>query len=447
MRYVNQYLKIIWAAVVLLLAVQGCTEVELCYEGEHPHRTGVVYDYEWEQDIRRPDTMAIVAIRVVNLWKCGMNIMTDDNRGFYFYNEPKAPLPDWAEPDQVKYKKEHPDPEPEPDPHSGEIEEPITPPADDPVPEPVKAERDTFSVFALREGSYKFFTVNVDSTELRMNALYEYMEKVSDEMQVTEISAEYRTYMKGQEGFKGFERNLMDSLLMDWTDRNPQFPYIQTDITPLYYDTLEIRNIYMDRMNTVTFRPRKRTQQIDFYIDIDKSESDVAFAVDSLVAEVSGIPLKMYLVSGYIDLQHTGRIMFGTTIEDAQGQPAVDTYSKGHVLLHGRIDVPTIVSSNDAADVTGPGIMQLIVKASAEDGGVVKSKKFQRKLNLFKALREADLIEYTEDNQHAMAKKPAGVINISFKLKGNEIVNNSESTGGLDEWIVVDPEPSEDIEL
>ena len=84
-----------WFMILSLLAVvqMSCTEADLCPESldEHPHGTFVCYNFNWPQDdeFTPPDSMYILAYRVINMWKSTVAVSSHGNpvKGHYIYNE------------------------------------------------------------------------------------------------------------------------------------------------------------------------------------------------------------------------------------------------------------------------------------------------------------------------------------------------------------------------
>ena len=69
------------------MLVAACkTDVDLCYEFSHPHRAEVEFTYAWDEGIQRPDSMYVLANRIIGQWKSSMVIGTDMTPviGYYY---------------------------------------------------------------------------------------------------------------------------------------------------------------------------------------------------------------------------------------------------------------------------------------------------------------------------------------------------------------------------
>ena len=94
-------MRLLPCLMILMLAV-SCTEVSL-YEGtDYTDRAKVKFAYDWVSNMPNdgfdhdvPDSMYVIAKRIVGSWKCGMKIDADDGFGYYLTN---APIPDEPEP-------------------------------------------------------------------------------------------------------------------------------------------------------------------------------------------------------------------------------------------------------------------------------------------------------------------------------------------------------------
>ena len=416
--------RLTWFLLLTALLVTACTEVELCYEAEHPHRTGVTFTYSWDADADadQPDTMAIAAIRVYNLWKCGIYVNTEHGDGFYFHNAPQT-VPSW----------EIPEPEPE-DSVPGSPDTDVTIGDDVPVtPEdtiPVIDPEEPHEMFELREGTYRFYTINYDSTEVRIHDIIDYVRDDVGEIDVNNVYIEYTTY----ETIDSLNSRFVDH----WTDYNPKFPFIYPKGKPLYFDTLAHYNIYKEQENHVEFHPFKLTQHIDVYFNLQKDSVGASLRIDSVFAEISGIPVRMNPFNKHIDLRRTAKIQFPTELESEGGGSITDNFGNGtKVRVHGVIDVPTVVNCQSPSDISGPGFMQVLAFTTATDSsGKEYHKRIQGRMNVYHAIQEADLIEYSEDGEMAWAKSPTGVIDIKAKIviSGDDVVNNSDDDGGIDTW-------------
>lgn len=452
------------AALVALLV--ACTDPGLCYEPDHPHSGGVYISYEWPEgfqlDSLNRDSMQVLAVRLINHSKHGMVVQSlRPNHGRYFYNPPsyveqwidssKLPKPDTT---TVVYPgdlnlttdsteayggiigPDRPQPEPEPE-DSTEVEEevPLT---------PYNTEVDHFK---LGNGTYKFFTMPTDTSEVTYTNIFDYLAAPGDGMQATDVRVKYRSYAAS------------DSTLLQigggtWADYNPAFEFIQPNFKPIMVDSVDYTDVNAGYRTMLTFHPHPLTQNIDIYFTIRKDMKDTPFVIDDVWAEISGIPSMAYLFSGHLYLAKTRKMRFNTEFIDANGQPKADTYSDDSVRVHANIDVLSIMNAAGPQYATGPGILQLRIKGHAErvreDGvTVVRTAYLQAKTNLYNDLMRAKLITYDPYMQWAMKSCDHAVLDLStvYHIDGTSILDKSKNIGGIDVWLESGEDSDNEVEL
>src|SRR5574344_2102636 len=72
----------------IIMLVSCNPDVELCREDTHPHLGSITYQYDWTNASHTPDSMYIIANRVINLWKCSMVVNSGNGIGRYLFNAP-----------------------------------------------------------------------------------------------------------------------------------------------------------------------------------------------------------------------------------------------------------------------------------------------------------------------------------------------------------------------
>lgn len=442
------------------------TDVELCYADEHPHRTAVKYEYNWSgksNDVI-PDSMYVIAYRVVNQWKASMVVNSKDYRGYFLYNGPEtSEASETTETSEARQQAqlarldELDELDESDEPEEGNTEGSTDPSGDtddngssdssvdtgdedlpgDYTPESPELPISTPStdIFSVRTGSYKFITFSMNSTELIYDDVVEYMLDETNEKSLQDVYVKYKVYQKTDEK--------MERLTIDWQDYNAYRGYIWHDVKPVMFDTIASKEVPTNTTVTCKFAPKPITQQIDVYFSI-KKKMTTPFRIDSVLCEMAGIPCRINVANGYLDISETAKVMFRTDdITDT------DT-DKGPVKVHGQINVPSVVSSSSPTLTNGPGIMQVLIFASVEDsdGGKVDdgkgnmvtkrlAKKIQGKINLYNTLHTSNLLTRTDDGRHAVRNGDKGVINVvaDIVIDGTEVEKNNDETGGIDQWI------------
>lgn len=388
-----------WFVIISLMAavLSSCTDVDLCPEPleDHPHSCSIGFSYNWNPSFKETltpkDSMYILSYRVINMWKSTVAVSSLGNpcKGHYFYNDM--------------------------------IGEKITPPSSDTV------------YFYLKSGDYKFITFNRNDSEIDYSSVEYYLQH--DETPLTELNVIYKTYRKDDPGLR--------FTIADWVDFNAYGDadrYMQPSVQPIYYDTIAVHHLYPNRVYHLEFpSPRRLTQQVDIEFDIKKVVNSTPFVVDSVFAEIAGIPYIINLASGKIDITKTKKMMFKTNFEP-------DTETSSLIHCKGTIDVPTIIQSEKDDLFMGPGIMQVMIICSAVDSqtGETLHKTFQGSINLYHTLEKAEMIKWSDDRQSVKKNKDYVrlVVQAELRIDGENVVENPDDNAGLDVWRREDRNPT-----
>jgi hypothetical protein len=367
----NKYLLLLIASCFLI----GCnTDIELCDETEHPHRANITFRYNWiETDAFTPKNMSVLAHRVINQWKGAMSINSLEFTGTYIFNAPEG------------------------------------------------EENDTVKYFKVPAGDYRFITFSMESDEFDYTNVEAFFNDPTINMKELEIS--YRTYSKKDEGLR--------FIIQNWTDYNNYSRYIQPSTKALFYDTLTTRPLLSSSKNTIVFNPKELTQQVDLSFDIKKVNSVQPFTVDSVFAEISGLPNTTNLATGNLTIDKTYKMMFPM-------DKITDTDASKIVTCHSEIHVPGILCSSNKDMLYGPGIMQVMIYCSATSAadGKRKSKRFQGEINLYNTLQATPSLQLSKDEEHAVITTPKLTLKVKADLSidGEHIIEATDDNGGLDVW-------------
>ncbi|MGN1262830.1 MAG: hypothetical protein ACI4TW_02240 [Prevotella sp.] len=381
----NKKMLFVLTMLCALLFASCSTDVDLCYEENHPHNSYVKYDYDWSglDESGIPDSMYVIAYRVVNRRRSLAVVNGRASDGHFIFNG--------LSPDEK------------------------------------------LSLFPLPTGAYKFITFNKDDTQLVIDEVLDYVADETNETMLTDISVDYKVYQKGHPA--------LTMPTIDWQDYNPYAQYLQPNLPPVTYDT--IASIEIPNASTVTcrFAPQSITQHIDIYFNIGKDISRSGFRVDSVLCDISGVPCRINIANGYLDISHTAKMMFMMIPDgkdkwsDWEGADSDD--SEATLRLHGVINVPSLTRNLDEKSNTGAGILQVIIFTSTadSDGNRIR-KKIQGKINLYNTLLEANLMTVTPDGIHAVRNGTHGVLDIKAEIMidGRDVKVNNDNNGGLDIW-------------
>lgn len=404
-----------WFIILSLLTVMitSCTDADLCPDplDQHPHSLAVNFSFNWDRDpehsstLTSRDSMYIIAYRVVNMWKSTVAVSSLGNpaKGHYIYN-------DFATEQQSQEQ-------------SSDGTATVKPDVDR---------------FLLKSGDYKFITFNRNDSEIDYTSVNHYLQ--NDDVPLSELNVVYKTYRKDDPKLR--------FTIPDWVDFNAYGEsdrYMQPSVQAIYYDTipvlqLRINNVAKNAVRPIRFStPRRLTQHITIEFDIKKVVNKTPFVVDSVFAEIAGIPYTINLASGSIDITKTKKMMFRTDFTP-------DTKTNKQIHCIGTIDVPTIVESSSDDLFMGPGIMQVMIMCTATDSqtGELLHKTFQGSINLYKTLKKAELIKWSEDKQMASKNKDVATLSIQAELliDGENIIENPDDNAGLDVWRREDRNPN-----
>lgn len=435
-----------WLFVIVeLVALQACnTEVELCYYSDHPHRAtlDVRYDWdEWADKGKHPERMYVLAHRIVNTYKYVFSTETkaSGNRGSLLFPIEEQMLlnPLAPETSNVPETPAIPEAPGEPEISEGASDGNDTPSTETDAPaqseenagngeEGVKQpESEVWHKMRLKNGTYRFLAFNCDTKAFDIDGLKEFQE--NPDYDIENLYLKYRTVPKADK----------DGALA-WKDYNLYSDFVESDNAPIFYAVEEKVEAKLNERVVVTFRPNQITQRITVNFTINKEKG---VRIDSLLADMSGIPSGIQMATGYLITDKTYKVLFKPTCSDNNENATT-------VSCTGALNVTSIVRSHDASLITGPGIMQLAVYTSTIDPEthVRKKKLLQCIINLRNTLTQAQLIRWSDDNEHIIQNKKIGTINIQnvLRIERDAILEDSDSDTGLDRWI--DSTPTFDID-
>lgn len=411
--------------IVSAITTVSCTDADLCYDVEHPHRTGLKVMFSWDATTTPPDSMFIIADRVFNSWKCGFKVDTKTGHGEYLFNGPKENVP--APPSDTTTDSPADD-------TSDSDEQNNSDEANSAPTINTTESHNEVKEFKILSGDYKFLAFNMDDTELDYSEVFNYMVDTKNQIKLQDIYVSYKSYQKNDPAL----RRPTD----DWVDYNPYAQYIQADMPAVYFDTIESKKIIYKQPAECAFKPKPLTQDIDIIFKIQK-EGGVKLAVDSVIAEIAGIPHKINLSNGFVDITKTYKMLFKMDMESTDGKPIEeDNATNKQIVCKKNINVTSVVKSSSEDMTVGPGILQVMIFVTAttknNDTGEEYEfkKKIQGKINLCNTIDEAGLIEITDDGTHARRSKAHGTLNIKdlLKIDGRSIVENTEENK-IDRWI------------
>lgn len=434
--------------LMTVAAMTACTDVDLCPENYHPHRAKVKFVYNWneyENDEGRPDSMYVIANRVINFWKMTAAINTkkgdqDEGKGRYVYNElPKMEETETTE-TQTPEEEETENVEVADDSTPTDPTSPTKTKASAEAPEEIYKEE----TFDIQVGEYKFYTFTA-TDQMDTKNVDKFISSDDNNMTNEGFALEYNTYNKEDKAFISAVDKMMEPLtamgFKGWNDFNPYSKYMLPASKPLFIDSVNITPIMQNGLTTITFDPKPATQTVTINVKVRKVFSDgCAFKVEGIIGEVSGVPHTINLSNGYVDIETTNKMMFPFTVVNVEE----DTEDNDFLLYTAKINVPGIVKSATDEATIGPGLLQAFVYCTVfKDGTAIKRKKIQGILNMYDELTRENMIEITEDGNHARLVGREHTIDIGAEIiiDGADSIPNEEE--GIKGWIETD----KDIDL
>lgn len=337
--------------ILCMASLVSCVKINLCVEDEHEHEGYVKVVYHWPEDVgrERPDSMLLFVNRVADTQWTGY--VTETNISV-----------DGGSRSESAYRDD-----------------------------------DTIAVSA---GAYRMFAFNNASPGYRFYNFYGDGEAQHlGAMGIHDFSISYVGYELTDPHIGPYGE--------DWVDFNPYTEYIATDVKPVYRAFNEnYRNQQWTSFNVsaeeeveVHLYPRKMTQDITFAFPIYTDEQVV---VDSIIAEISGIPHKMYVCTGIVEIDTTYKMLFEFDVDrdnakdvtlQVQDKDAVADRHFKQLDCMSTISVLGLLPNEDPTFPRGAGVLQLCIHSHVTDeSGGVKRKNQYAKINMYNTIKNAHLL-------------------------------------------------------
>ena len=265
----------------------------------------------------------------------------------------------------------------------------------------------------IRPGEYRFFTVPMAHNAIDMSEIKGFLDQTAKGNSLHDKHLNYTLYSREQ----------LKNVPTDWTDENPYAQYIMADAEPFYYDETELIQNF-GGLTVVEFKPKDITQLINLSLRINKDQSERAFAITAVYAELAGIPVSMTIGNRYVSMDKTAKVIIPMKANVANNAAAAASSDLPAGEYVGKILVPTVLNSTSADETTGAGIMQLIVCITTTDeNGTPVKRTLHKKVNLYNTLASAHLTTFAEDDEQIISNGESGNIRINqqFVLTAQEI--------------------------
>ena len=366
--------------LLCLSALIACTtEVDLCH-GEHPHRVDLQAYFDFGDFPTPPDSMVVFAVRNLNLLRYTYHL---NARGRT--NKPA----------------------------DGHLIYP------DALREPLE-EGDGDRV-SLHPGDYELvaFSGGADIYEDNLAEVMDRPAEMVDSLWVTHKSYHTtRDHPLLSEYKDWISHNIYSDFILNST-REPTFVARETLMVPV--------TEWNSAISTV-FHTNDLSQHVTIEFHIKKKAED-GIVIDDAIAEMSGIPHRIYLMTNAVDVSRTFKALYRPEIIPADNATATDVVIRGHLYVNG------LVHSADPSYTTGPGILWVSLYAHAvRADGSIASRPIEACINLYRLLQETPSLRLNDQNEAQQTTKklllvvPDAVLNLeSWDL-------TSQETSGLDVW-------------
>lgn len=217
-------------------------------------------------------------------------------------------------------------------------------------------------------------------------------------------------------------------------DFNPYSGYVDEAEEPLY--------LYIDKnlrfplsSGRVVMNPEDATRTLTVRMTVEAEEG---VSVGRIVGILSGVPVKIQLMSGLVSGTETAKVMF----------EFVRKYSKGgRDVYEGKVRVLGLFPSPDKSLVTGPGILQVSMFAGVEHEDTVVERVFYAGINLKEVIEESGLMVQSEDKTgySVIPQREIGNLTVDTVLK---IMKNHVEAGesdGRSDWFENDADISPEV--
>ena len=353
----NHILNKVYSTACLMLcyvAFFSCARVDLCESKVHTHLGNVSVVYDWKEiaDSLRPDSMLLLVNRVKDSHHVGYVTGPESSVG-----------------GRYRFGK-------------------------------MSTEGESLQVFA---GDYVVYAFNSDVDKKDKIYRFEYLDEYADGQHLGEVSMNHIAIAYvGRELSEMRAKGYLYS--EDWYTVNPGVDYITSGIAPIYYATNERNDstqvftfgVQVGKESKVTLSPKKMTQDVTFSFPVYAEKQVV---IDSVIAEISGVPHKMNLKSGelYIDTIYKMLFKMEVDAENAEDEmfavnAADDAYAKYE--CRSTISVLGLLPNKKAGGCVGAGILQVCLYASMDNGeGVMESMNPQYAwIDLHNTIKKANLV-------------------------------------------------------
>lgn len=219
------------------------------------------------------------------------------------------------------------------------------------------------------------------------------------------------------------EEEIEEQFGESFADLNPSYTSVSCAY-PLY---LSIRKTTLNsgmKPAEVVFSPSDITTMLIFRLKINV---DDGVEITRLVAELSGVPVKVQLMSGIVDDSSLGKTYFSMYQIDR---------TDNVLTFEGGVRALGLFSSRSSSLVSGPGILRLSVHASCDTESGPRERRFYVGINMKSVIDEAQIMLRTDDGLGYRTIIKEAVLEIGKQLvirKGNVVSGGDDA---VEDWFV-----------
>lgn len=437
MKATTNIYQIIFASLLLV----GCTKVDLCDEGTHPHVVdGFSVTYDWSglelSDDETPERLYFVATRILNTRH--MVYQTDKDGKF------------WIEKDASKDSENKPDN----DDSESAIRENTTEPKGkyqsdiklpggeyfmmaftDPAYPMVKEEQKDAEGNVIKDKDGNSLLVEVKDTRIELVGLDEFKE--DDAIHMKEVKMRHHAVA-----------SVTDIVHDTWKDLNPGIGYVWDAGRKLFISRCEYLelNAGSDYEQPFNFAPLTQHIDINFYLDLVEDEEGGQVKpedIEYIFTEIAGVVPEVSLSTGLLNTSSLKRVIVKVSVP-ATGETVTEENGRKCTILKctASIEVFGLVGGMDNYAIMGPGVCCLAL--SVKTG----TKEFTSYgiANLSRKIKDLGLTEETGQINERRKLKDSGILTIDVHLRvtpsGTEGAAGSD---GIIGWEDIKNEIHEDI--
>lgn len=437
---------IIYQIIFASLLLVGCTKVDLCDEGTHPHVVdGFSVTYDWSglelSDDETPERLYFVATRILNTRH--MVYQTDKDGKFWVEkgeDEKPETTPDDGDPETPEGEPvtrddsttETPDDDAEP---KGEYQPDIKLPGGeyfmmaftDPKYPKVTVTKKDDQGNDLKDKDGKIIRVEEEDKRVSLDGLDEF--KVDEAIPVKQVKMRHATVEQ-----KNVSKELVDN--RKWADLNPGIGYVRDAGRRLLVARRDYLELDAGKNYIQPFDFTSLTQHVDiqFTVQLLADEKDNQLTMEDIqdiYVEMAGIAPEVSLSTGILNIAELKRVIVKVTdkkvSQSSDGEKPVVTLS-----CKASLEVFGLIGGVDSYTIAGPGVCCIVLYVKTP----TDIRAIHAKSNLSKQIKEQEITAETGQVNERKKVKDQSVLKIEtpFRIVG---LNPEMGSDGVCGWEVV----------